>query len=118
MERLRRWCGGLWTAMLTGAFFLLVIGRLDAADPKPVGSFLVFGALYGVAVLGLIRLLGARSWGHVVAGLLSGPVPAAVLSEASADAGERGGMALATALLGVMIGLMEWQRRARIDVRK
>jgi len=99
--------------MLAGAMFVLAIGRTDpASSGHHVPQLLLFGAVYGLAVLGLVRLFGLRNWGLAVAGLVAGPVPTALLLQGGTPAEERGGMLFASSLLGLIVGLLEWARRA------
>ena len=117
MGRLRRSLGGFGTAMLAGGLFAVFVGRMGPETGRAhVPLLLVFGAVYGLAVLGLMRLFGTRKGGHAVAGLLAGPLPAALLLGAAEGQEERGGLLLAGALLGLLIGLLEWVRpRAEED---
>lgn len=112
MSRLRRWTVGWGTAMLTGAFAFVVGGRLGSA---PLPGLAVGGALYGLAVLGLIRLFPVRGWGLPVAGLLCGPVPISLLAGRGGEPGERFGVALIFAGLGLLLGLLEWARQSRAE---
>jgi hypothetical protein len=109
-NRLKRALAGTGTAMLAGAFFFVVVGRIDRLPP--VGALALIGAVYGAAVLGLVRLFRARTWGLAVAGLLSGPVPVAVLAGSGGSPDERGGIVALAAVLGTLIGLLEWARQA------
>lgn len=112
-EKLRRATRGLGTAMCTGAL-AFVSGRLLAADaPHPL-ALAVLGALYAAAVLGLVRVLGARRWGLAVAGVIAGPVPVALLANPETPAEQRGGLLFVGALLGLCVGLLEWNREARV----
>lgn len=111
-EKLRRATRGLGTAMYTGAL-AFVSGRLLADDgPHPLALALL-GALYAAAVLGLVRVSGARRWGLAVAGLVAGPVPVALLASADTPADQRGGLLFVGALLGLLVGLLEWNREVR-----
>jgi hypothetical protein len=65
-----------------------------------------FGTTYGLAVFGVMRLFETRAGGNLVAGLLAGHLPAALLLGAAAGREERGGLLPAGALLGAL----EWAR--------
>ena len=81
---------------------------------RGVPALALGGALYGLAVLGLMRVFGARRWGLAIAGLLAGPVPAAVLFvSAQTSKEERGGVVFLGCVLGLLLGLLEWNRSAR-----
>ncbi|HVS19847.1 MAG TPA: hypothetical protein VMT18_14675, partial [Planctomycetota bacterium] len=58
-------------------------------------------------------LFGLRRWGWIVAGLVSGPVPYALLWSHQGSPEERGGGVLAGMLLGILLGLVRWAREAR-----
>ena len=102
--------GGWSTAALAGAFFFLATGRV--ADPTQTQrlALLAMGALYGLAVLGLLRLFRVRAFGLVVAGLLAGPVPLAVLTPVPENPQDLGVLWLAAAVLGALIGTLDWMR--------
>ncbi|MCC6407747.1 MAG: hypothetical protein IT453_11310 [Planctomycetes bacterium] len=112
-DRLRRATAGVGTATYTGALAFLA-GRLLAKDelPNPVAMMLI-GALYALAVLGLVRIFGAKRWGLALAGCLCGPAPVALLAQSDSGGEDRAGMLLAGAFLGLVIGLMEWNRQSR-----
>jgi len=112
MGRVRRWLAGDWVAsMWTGALLALAVGRIE--KPNPVPGLLLLGAAYALAVHGLMMLFGVRRWGWVVAGLLCGPAPFALLMAHGVPAGEAGGGVVLGALLGVLLGLVRWAREAR-----
>ncbi|MBI5432974.1 MAG: hypothetical protein HZA52_09110 [Planctomycetes bacterium] len=112
-ERLRRATAGVGTASYTGALAFLA-GRLLSKDELPNAvAMVLLGALYALAVLGLVRIFGAKRWGLALAGCLCGPAPVALLAQADSGGGGRAGMLLASAFLGLLIGLMEWNRQAR-----
>lgn len=108
--RLRAWTAGWGTACLTGAISFLVVGRISS---QPVVPMLLVGALYGLGVLGILRLFPVHRWGLAVAGILAGPVPAALLMGGGGTNDDRGGAILATVVLGLLVGLLEWARQAR-----
>lgn len=110
-QLLRRRLEGTGTALLAGAMFFVVVGRLEPNTHVP--GLALFGGVYGLTVLGLLRLFGARRWACLFAGLLCGPVPLAVLSKPSVEPAEYGGMLVATAALGALVGLFEWSRQSR-----
>lgn len=114
--KLKRWCAGWGTALYAGALFAVVAGRV--ADPQGgLGAILVLamaGALYGLGVLGLMRVFGARRWGLIVAGALCGPVPAVLLFiSPQTPEGDRGGVWFFGVVVGLVLGLLEWNRTAR-----
>lgn len=113
MRVLSRLRSGDWLAsVLTGVFFATVVGRIDR--PHPILAVALLGAVYALAVHGLMSLFGVRRWGWVVAGILCGPLPAALLASASPDkADERGGAILVALILGILLGLVRWAREAR-----
>ena len=111
VARWRRWLGGWGTAMLAGAFVLFAFGRAD--EPKNAGhalGLLAFGALYGLAVLGVLRLFRTRRFGLIAAGLIAGPVPLAVLQDASTSKDQRLGAVVFACLFGLALGVLEWAR--------
>ncbi len=80
------------------------------------GGVLV-GAALALATLALMRFFAPRSWDHLIAGLLAGPVPIQLLFGPEASAADRGGLLLFGALLGLLIGAMEWARKLREEGR-
>lgn len=117
MRFLRNLMGGDWLAsVLTGAFYTAVVARMD--KPHPILAVSVFGAVYALAVHGLMSLFGVRRWGWVVAGMLCGPLPAAILMPHNLERPEeRGGAILAALLLGIFLGLVRWAREARREAQ-
>ena len=107
---MRAWTAGWGTAMLTSAFAFLIVGRLSDQAVLPM---LLVGAIYGLGVLGLVRLFPVQRWGLAVAGMLCGPIPTALMMGKGGGGDDRGGAILATAVLGLLIGLLEWARQAR-----
>jgi len=109
--------GFLWRLMpagLAGAFFVLAAGRVSEPGEPNRLELLGLGWLYGVAVLGLVRCFPVASWGLPLAGLLCGPVPAALLLPAADLAeDERCVLWLLCALLGLLIGALECARLRR-----
>jgi len=113
MRRMARWLAGWATAMITGGLYVLALAAMmPEFDPRRAVEPLLVGAFYGLAVLALLRVLRARSWGLPVAGLLAGPVPVILLLAAQVPAEERPGLVLLGCLGGVLIGLLDWSRTA------
>jgi hypothetical protein len=113
-NRLRRAVSGAWTSALAGGLFLLPLARLSRAGEAPLlGQLLVtflVGALYGLVILGVIRLFRTSSWGHLVAGPLAGLLPVAVVAPAKVAKEDLGGLFLLSAILGLLIAVLEWAR--------
>lgn len=100
---------------LAGAFLgAAVIG----AQPGATGLHgLIVGWLYGAVVGALIRLFRVPPGAYPLAGLLSGPVPIAVLMPVDATQDERG-LIWVGLLAGLVVGCVEWaQARARAGSR-
>ncbi|MDX1385383.1 MAG: hypothetical protein R3190_17145 [Thermoanaerobaculia bacterium] len=100
-------------AGLAGAFFALAAGRV--AEPAEANrlQLLGLGWLYGVVVLGLIRIFPVAPWGRPLAGLLCGPVPVVLVLPADLTEDERLAGWLLGALLGLVIGALECARQQR-----
>lgn len=113
MRLVSRLLRGDWLAsVLTGVFFATVVGRID--KPHPILAVALLGGVYALAVHGLMSFFGVRRWGWVVAGILCGPLPAALLvSSDPAKGDERGGAILVALILGILLGLVRWAREAR-----
>ena len=115
----RRFFGSVMPAGLAGAFLFLTLCR--AANPTAdwLGALIlasISGWLYGVGVLGLVRLFRVARWALPLAGLLAGPVPLALLFQGGKDSGDdRIGLCVLAALLGILIGLLEWAHLAYRD---
>lgn len=110
--------GFLWRLMpagLAGAFLALAVGRVSEPAEANRLELLGLGWLYGVVVLGLIRLFPVAPWGRPLAGLLCGPVPAALLVQADMAEDERRVLCLLGALLGLVIGALECAREHRAE---
>lgn len=113
--RIRGFLGSLMPAGLVGAFFLLVVGRLMEPGQANRVALFAFGWLYGVGVLALIRLFRVTPGVFPLVGLVCGPVPVALIANAGMQRGDLGGLGVLTALLGVVVGTIEWARVRRGD---
>ena len=115
LSRIRRWTHSYRLAILAGGIFALPMSK-EATGGLPVhlvavvASFL-FGALFGVVILTAIRFFKTARWGYPIAGILAGSVPIVVIP---AQKEELGGLWLVSAFLGLMIGLLEWERTSRL----
>ena len=79
MKWIGRFVGALMPAALAGAFFTLTLFRVqEPGDSNRVG-LLLLGGIYGIGVVGLIRLFRVAPWCFPFVGLLCGPLPAALL---------------------------------------
>lgn len=118
MRILGRAIASVAPALLAGAFYVSGIAMLfEKTGPREfVGGF-VFGAVYGLAVLGLLRLFAVARWAFPVAGILVGPIPAALITSAGRgmNTEDRAGFWLLTTILGLLVGLLEWARLSRRD---
>jgi len=94
---------------MAGGFFLLGFGRAQDPELSRLG-LLLLGGLFGVAMVALIRLFRIAPWGYPWAGLVSGLVPPGLFFGSGGTGDERGGFLLISAVLGVLIGLLEWAR--------
>ncbi len=117
--RIRRGFSSLAPAAMAGGFVALGLSGLGgAARPHVVGLFFA-GALYALSVTGLMRLFPVHRWGYCVVGFLSGPVPIAILSTGQGEGRpsheEMLGGWLLFALAGLLLGLLEWARQARLE---
>ena len=65
------------------------------------------------AEAGLVRLFRVRPWVRPFVGLIAGPVPLALLPRGDAPQSDRQGYLLLTAILGLLIGLVEAARIER-----
>ena len=116
MRRFLRWVGTLMPAGMIGAFVALGV-RLGAAEQNRLG-LLVVGWLYGVGVVGLIRLFRVAPWGYPFVGAICCPVPAALLVVVPGMEEQEGvGTWVVLAIGGVVVGFVEWARLSR-DVRR
>jgi len=106
---MKRFHAALTPAFLTGAFFALALGWVVEPGVARV-VLLSAGGAYGVAVLGLIRLFRVAAWARPIAGLLAGPVPAALLRLGELEDFERAWTWAACAVLGLLVGLIEQAR--------
>ncbi len=113
MKRVRSFLEGLMPGGLVGGFFGLTLLRvIDPAEAARLPAFLL-GWLYGVGVVGLIRLFRVAPGVYPLVGLVCGPVPVALLFQAETKADERATLWLFSALLGLLIGSVEWARVRR-----
>ena len=116
---MRRWLRRIGNVLLlppalAGGFLGLAVFRVgDPAQPGAGLGGLVVGWLYGLAVTGLIRLFRVDPWAFPLVGLFCGPVPLALLVGADSTAEDRSGWLVLSALLGVLIGVLEWARVRR-----
>ena len=94
------------------ALFVLALGRtLDPSGEAPRWALFLIGWLYGVCVYALLRLFRIAPWGYPWLGLFVGPVPASVLlMNQNTPSDERGGVWLLSALVGLLLGIIEWAR--------
>ena len=100
MGRLQRRFPGWGTAMFAGALFVVFVVRTNPGTSRAVIPVLaLIGGFYGLAVLGLLNLFGTRRWGYVVAGLLTGPLPAAILIGPKMSGDDRSGVLFAGLIL-------------------
>ncbi len=113
MRKLWAFLGGLTPSALAGAFFLLTLGRVTEPGQANRLALLLLGGLYGVGVVGLIRLFRVAPWAYPLAGLFCGPVPLALVLNRNMGGDERGGLWILSALLGLLIGALEWARVRR-----
>jgi hypothetical protein len=126
MKRLRRALGELVPGALCGAFVLLALAAgsppdesgADASRPDGMNRLAAFlvGGLFGASVLGLLRLFRIAGFGLPFAGLAAGPVPFALLRVPGKQSAEEvGGILVFSAVTGLLIGIVEWARRARAE---
>lgn len=94
-------------AALAGAF---LGAALVAAQPGGTGLVgLLLGWLYGLVVGGLLRSFRVPSAAYPLTGLLSGPLPFALLMPVSASQDARG-LVWVGMLAGLVLGCVEWAR--------
>jgi hypothetical protein len=115
IARIRQAFRGTWTAMICGALFCLPLGRLVNAGHGEnfIGRIIItaiFGLLCGLVILGAIRLFRTARWGYLIAGPLAGTLPIVVMVPSKTSQDDFGGLWLLSAILGLFIGLLEWQR--------
>jgi len=95
---------------LAGAF---LGAALVAAQPGGTGLVgLVLGWLYGVVVGALLLLFRVPAGAYPLVGLLSGPVPFALLMPVGASQDERG-LIWVGMLAGLVLGCVEWAHARR-----
>ena len=112
MRRWKRLFGGLVPAGMAGAFFALILRLRDPEDANRFGLLLA-GGLYGIAIVGLIRLFRVAPWCYPIVGLVCGPVPFAILANQGTEEDMRIAMLPLTAILGLIVGCIEWARVRR-----
>ena len=121
MRRVSKFLARQMPAGLVGSFFLLTFAASEAFEvrvPRLVvgGAFVaVAGWLLGVVVVAIIRRFRVAPWAYPIAGLFSGPIPFVLLFARSTTKEEWGGVWLVSALLGAMIGFVEWARVQRVE---
>ena len=113
---LRRLVGDLTPGALAGAFFLLAAGSWTASERSRT-ALLAIGALIGISIVLLVRLFRVAPWAYPLAGFLAGPVPLALIADRGAGRDEGLQTWFASALLGGVIGALEWARVARSGPR-
>jgi len=99
-------------AALAGGFFALVVLRASEPEASRL-ALLVLGGLYGIGVRGLMRLFRVAPFALPIAGLVAGPVPIALVMGASWSSDDRGGALVLGAVLGLVVGVLEWGRLRR-----
>ncbi|MAB81468.1 MAG: hypothetical protein CMJ89_19175 [Planctomycetes bacterium] len=108
-KTLLRFAGSLAPSAMAGGAFLMAVGR--GSDPSLSRLWLILlGGLLGVAICGMIRLFAIAPWGYPWAGLFCGLVPPGLLFDLNSGAEDRGGLLVACALVGFLLGLIEWAR--------
>ena len=100
-------------AGLTGGFLALMVAANSAEGWLLV--VLLIGWLYGVAVLGLIRLFRVARWAYPLVGILCGPVPAGILFARSVSEEQWGGTLVLTAVGGLFVGTIEAARESFLE---
>lgn len=114
MKACLRFLASVNHAGLAGGFVLLAAGA--SSDAAQI-VLLLIGWLYGVAILGLIRLFRVARWAYPIVGMLCGPIPSAVLFARHMGDEEWGGTAVVMALGGLVIGLLEAARESYLERR-
>lgn len=114
-SRIKRWVHSYRLAILAGGLFALPLSHQAAGGPigylvALLACFLL-GGLFGVVILTAIRFFRTERWGYPIAGLLAGSVPLIVVPMSGKDLG---GLWVVSALLGLLIGLLEWERTSRL----
>ncbi len=100
---------------LGGAF---LGAALVAAQPEGTGLLgLILGWLYGVIVGGLLRLFRVPAGAYPLIGLISGPLPFALLMPVSASQDERG-LIWVGMLAGLVLGCVEWAHARYLAARE
>jgi hypothetical protein len=113
----RRWwqrLAPLRTAALAGALLAFTLAAAsDGQAPSLVRGLWAapFGALFGIAVRGLLRLFPVAPAAFPAAGLLSALALASLLDHGDAEG--PGGTLLVAAIFGLLLGWLEWGSEAR-----
>ena len=112
MKRIRSFLGNSMPVAVSCALFVLAFGRtLNPTGEAPRWLLFLIGWLYGICVYALLRLFRVAPWGYPWLGLFVGPVPATVLlMNQDTPSEERGGVWVLSALLGLLLGIIEWAR--------
>jgi hypothetical protein len=100
-------------AGMTGALSGFVLTGVGDGLPSAFLGLLI-GWLYGYAVLGLIRAFRVSPSFYWLVGILCGPVPFVFLAGGVAKE-DRGGIVVLTAVFGLVVGLVEWGHRLRVQ---
>ena len=113
MRRLGAVVGSLMPGGLAAAFcFLGVVRAMDPGTPRSVALFL--GWLAGAALVGLMRLFRVASWALPLTGILSGMFLMGIAMGSDSSNEDRGGALFLGAILGLIVGLVEWARVQRV----
>ncbi len=116
LTRIRTWMSSYRLAILTGGIFALPLSR--EAEGGVINYFIavtaafLFGALFGVVILTTIRFFRTARWGYLVVGPLAGSIPMIVVP---AKGEHLGGLWLMSSILGLLIALLEWERKSRAE---
>ncbi len=102
-------------AASAGGLATLAAQRFLAPDATSLSLGFLAGAAWGVAVVVLFGLFRIARWGLPWAGLVCGPVPVALVVSETLTLRERAALYAGSALLGFLLGLLEWARRGAAD---
>ena len=114
LKRIRGALASIAPAFLGGGFYLQSMTMLLGEHPPP-GSLLM-GGLYGLGVLGLMRLFPVARWAYPFTGFICGPVPLVLFRDAPRE--DVQGLVALTALFGIVLGFLEWARLTRRDAKR